>query len=155
MSEKPTTIQEHPVTQGDSIKSIAASAVRNSMLKPGNHEEFETAERTIDGMYQRHVEEANVSKGANYLDEETAEAVAYAVKADGDAAADLQKRIDNPLARGAARTTNGSFIGAENVRDLEMQRKAAKLDFERNAEEATRATRVLKQLTGRSIQEKE
>ncbi len=144
---------EEPMGNPDLYKDAAASAVRSG-------EPLDNIEGTINGIYDRQVTEAEAqvaeakaNDGANLLDESTAEQVAYAVKPDGDAAAALQKRIDNPYAKAAEEMKDGKgtgqFIGVESTRGLELQRKASMIDFERNSKKATHAAKMLGHLAVR------
>lgn len=155
MSEQATVAPAQSPDLGhnpDLFKNTAAAVVKGR-----NPQEIARTEGTINRIY----EDKGLATPATELhpdyaamDSDTAEQVAYAVKADGDAVADLQKRIDNPFAHAAEMTgpdgkPSSKFIGVEDTKALELQRKAAKIDFERNAEEAAHAAKMLGHLAVR------
>jgi hypothetical protein len=126
-------------------------------LRTGDAQVIDSLEEIVGRVHDNQTAEAENRVGAlkagerkDYRpNEEVAEQVAHAVKADGDAAAELQKRIENPLA-GAVRTENGGIVGAEDTRALEMKRKASMIDFERNSQRAQKAASLLVKLQSRS-----
>jgi hypothetical protein len=85
----------------------------------------------LSNFYDRFQAEAKAKKGRDHIkNPDVAYEAAHAIKPEIDHVASLQKRIDNPLAAAARTEIKGKtyLIGAEDVRALELERKATVLD---------------------------